>query len=616
MDERAAPEPSALPTLAFRATNLRVTFPGGVQALRGVDLSVSSGEIVGIVGESGSGKSVLGLAALGLLPADASITGVANLAGSDMSAGDAEHRRLARRSHAGAVFQDPMTSLNPTKRVGAQLMEVCDSRRFALELLDEVNVPEPERRFEQFPHELSGGLRQRVMIAMAVARRPTLVVADEPTTALDVTVQAEIMQVFRRLRDELGVAFLFITHDLALASQISDRVMVMYGGRVAEVGPTREIIASPRHPYSAALLHSRLTLSTDTSVPLETLPGEPPDPRSYRDECPFVPRCCFARAECSDGLPVLTATAATAHQVACRRADEIDTQAVTPAPAQDVALGAAGPPRGGHALAAVVRAGGSRTSRLRRRGSTAVPGVTPREGVLVVRNLAKSFGNHVAVNDVSFTIAAGSALALVGESGCGKTTTLRMVVGLERHDRGEVRVAPGSRPQMIFQDVGASLTPWMTIRAILQERLRCERVPRAQWSERIEAVLALTGLRQDVLSKRPGRLSGGQCQRAALARAVIVAPPLLVCDEPTSALDVSLASTALNLLNGLRRDLGMAMLIVTHDFAVARATADHIVVMRDGAIIEQGDIHEVLTAPATDYTRQLLAAVPAIDGAN
>jgi peptide/nickel transport system ATP-binding protein len=289
-------------------------------------------------------------------------------------------------------------------------------------------------------------------------------------------------------------------------------------------------------------------------------------------------------------------------------------QAVTTAPTDDGAKDAAGSPTAGHALAAVVRSGGSGMGRLRRRRSKAVSGVSPRESAVAVRNLAKSFGPHLAVNDVSFTIEPGSALALVGESGCGKTTTLRMVVGLERRDRGEVRVAPGPRPQMIFQDVGASLTPWMNIRAILQERLRCERVPHAQWSERIEAVLALTGLRQDVLSKRPGRLSGGQCQRAALARAVIVAPPLLVCDEPTSALDVSLASTALNLLNGLRRDLGMAMLIVTHDFAVARATADRIVVMRDGAIVEQGNIRDVLTAPATDYTRQLLAAVPAIDG--
>jgi peptide/nickel transport system ATP-binding protein len=610
------PQPSSMPALVFQAANLAVSFPGGVDALRGIDIDVSPGEIVGIVGESGSGKSVLGLAALGLLSHDAIISGTANLAGSDMAAGNAEQRRLARRDHAGAVFQDPMTSLNPTKRVGAQLMEVCDSRAFALELLDEVNVPEPARRFDQFPHELSGGLRQRVMIAMAVARRPTLVVADEPTTALDVTVQAEIMQLFCRLRDDMGVAFLVITHDLALASQISDRVVVMYGGRVAEVGPTEEIVARARHPYSAALLHSRLTLHTDMSVPLQTLPGEPPDPSSYRAECPFVPRCCFAQDVCRDGLPLLTVSTSPTHQVACVRADDIDPRAVTSMDGGDAAGSSVRKTTSGHTLAAVVQGPGSAWSRRARRGQKAAPSTDDSSdgAVLVVRNVAKSFGAHAAVKDVSFSIAPGESLALVGESGCGKTTTLRMVVGLERKDRGEIRVAPGARTQMIFQDVGASLTPWMTVRKVLQERLRYERIPRDQWDERIEAVLALTGLRQQMLNMTPARLSGGQRQRVALARAVIVTPPLLVCDEPTSALDVSLASTALNLLNGLRRDLGMSMLIVTHDFAVARATADHILVMHDGEIIERGDIHHVLTSPATAYTRQLLAAVPTIDG--
>ncbi len=615
---------------AFEASRLAVSFPGGVRALREVDLRVSVGEIVGVVGESGSGKSVLGLAALGLLPTDAAVSGRASLAGTDMVAASPQQRRLARRTHAGAVFQDPMTSLNPTKRVGAQLLEVCASRESALELLAEVNVPEPARRFDQFPHELSGGLRQRVMIAMAVARRPTLVVADEPTTALDVVVQAEIAGLFRRLRDELHVAFLFITHDLALAAQISDRVVVMYGGRIAEAGPTGEILGRPRHPYAAALLRTRLTLDVDTSAPLQTLPGEPPDPRRLRDECPFVPRCRFAREQCRAGLPVLTQVAGAAHEVACCRAGEIDALAITSAPANapdspGTPDGTAEAAAGDHALAAVVLERGSRRARPR----SARPGTVPAGGdrgpqtgdgepaaVLVVQNLAKAFGAHQAVRDVSFSIAAGQALALVGESGCGKTTTLRIVVGLERQDRGYADVAPGPRPQMIFQDVGASLTPWMTVGQLLAERLRAERVPREQWPRRIDAVLALTGLAPDMRDCRPGRLSGGQRQRVALARAVIVTPPLLVCDEPTSALDVSLASTALNLLNGLRRELGMAVLIVTHDLAVARATAEHMAVMQDGEIVERGEIGQVLTSPATSYTRRLIGAVPAIGGPN
>jgi peptide/nickel transport system ATP-binding protein len=596
-----------------------VSFPGGVKALREVDLSVSAGEIVGLVGESGSGKSVLGLAALGLLPADAAVSGCASLAGTDMVAASPERRRLARRSHAGAVFQDPMTSLNPTKRIGAQLMEVCASRALALELLAEVNVPEPARRFEQFPHELSGGLRQRVMIAMAVARRPTLVIADEPTTALDVLVQAEIVRLFRRLRDELRVAVVFITHDLALAAQICDRVVVLYGGRIAETGPTRAVLDDPRHPYSAALLWTRLTLRVDTSAPLETLPGEPPDPRRYREECPFVPRCRFADVQCRDALPVLTAIAKPPHQVACFRAEEIDASAVTVAPPRGNGTnpGSARSADGRHALAAVVRErGGLRLPRRRSSGPATPPGTTAAklDAALVVNNLGKAFGAHEAVRDVSFSIESGKALALVGESGSGKTTTLRIVVGLERQDRGQVTLMKGPRPQMIFQDVGASLTPWMTVRQLLQERLRCEHVPRERWSERIDAVLALTGLLPDMRDRRPGRLSGGQRQRVALARALIVAPPLLVCDEPTSALDVSLASTALNLLNSLRRELGMAMLIVTHDLAVARATAERIAVMQDGEIIERGETGHVLATPASDYTRRLLAAVPSIGG--
>ena len=633
----AGSEPSASGA-AFEASSLAVSFPGGVKALRGVDLSVSAGEIVGVVGESGSGKSVLGLAALGLLPADAIVSGRASLGGADMVAASPQQRRLARRAHAGAVFQDPMTSLNPTKRVGAQLLEVCGSRDAALELLAEVNVPEPARRLGQYPHELSGGLRQRVMIAMAVARRPTLVIADEPTTALDVVVQAEIASLFRRLRDDLRVAFLFITHDLALAAQISDRVVVMYGGRIAEAGPTGTILGRPLHPYSAALLRTRLTLGVDTAAVLPTLPGEPPDPRRLRDECPFVPRCRFARDECRAALPVLAPFAGSGpgadrapighpghlaglgHQVACCRAGQIDAQAVTSDPVSDAASGPAGPAAAGpaaHALAAVsrerVRPGRRPWSR-RPPAQRAVPSQQNDQepAVLVVRNLAKSFGAHRAVRDVSFSIGPGQALALVGESGCGKTTTLRIVVGLERQDGGQATVALGPRPQMIFQDVGASLTPWMTVRQILQERLRSEHVAKDQWAARIDAVLGRTGLQPDMCESRPARLSGGQRQRVALARAVIVTPPLLVCDEPTSALDVSLASTALNLLNGLRRELGMAMLIVTHDLAVARATAEHIVVMQDGEIVEYGEIGEVLTSPATDYTRRLLSAVPSI----
>jgi peptide/nickel transport system ATP-binding protein len=599
---------------AFEARGLSVEFPGGVAALRGVDVCVEAGEILGVVGESGSGKSVLGLCALGLTGSGGRVGGVALLGGVDMVRASREERRLARRAHAGAVFQDPMTSLNPTKRVGLQLVEVAESRAAALELLVDVNVPEPGRRFDQFPHELSGGLRQRVMIAMALARNPTLVVADEPTTALDVTIQAEIVRLFRRLQSERQVAFMFITHDLALAAQVSDRLAVLYGGRVAEIGPTAAVIADPRHPYTAGLLATRLSLSVDPGARLRTLPGEPPDPRMHRDECPFVARCSFAASNCRDGLPVLRPGGSPGRFDACVRAGEISDPEAQGAAAGDVDHAAADsltrPPQ--------LRRRRSRLSRsgVRRRdaGQRSVDGVSDGDlDALAVSGLTKAFNGFVVVRDVSFVIGPGRALALVGESGCGKTTTLRIAVGLDRCDGGEVRVAAGARAQMIFQDVGASLTPWMRVGELLEERLRNERVAREQWPERIEMVLRLTGLSRDVSERRPARLSGGQRQRVALARAVIVPPPLLVCDEPTSALDVSLAATVLNLINRLRQELHMAVLIVTHDFGVARVAADDIAVMDDGAIVEYGPVEQLLGSPATAYTRRLLAAVPTIE---
>ena len=440
-------------TPAFEARGLAVSFPGGIRALRGVDLTVEAGEILGVVGESGSGKSVLGLCALGLNAPSGRVTGIALLGGTDMVAASPEVRRVTRRTHAGAVFQDPMTSLNPTTRIGKQLMEVAKTRSAVLELLADVNVPEPERRFDQFPHELSGGLRQRVMIAMALARDPTLVIADEPTTALDVTVQAEIVRLFRRLQTERRVAFMFITHDLALAAQVSDRLVVLYGGRVAEIGPTHDVIRDPRHPYTAGLLATRLSLSVDTRARLRTLPGEPPDPRFYRDECAFSSRCAFAVPECHEGLPDLRPSAKPGCFDACIRTDELSAlegQAMSASEVDHAAADRLSRPAGNRRRLSWIMPIGLR----RGPAEQSTAGVLgDNEGLaLAVSGLTKSFGKSVAVRDVSFKIPSGRALALVGESGCGKTTTLRIAVGLERADAGEVRVATGARPQMIFQE--------------------------------------------------------------------------------------------------------------------------------------------------------------------
>ncbi|MDW5594834.1 ABC transporter ATP-binding protein [Conexibacter stalactiti] len=566
---------------ALDVAGLRVSFPGGVRALRGVDLRIEPGELVALVGESGSGKSMLGLAALGLLPDDAEVSGSARLLDVDMVSADAETRRRARKAHVGAVFQDPMTSLNPTMRIERQVAEAAGEGGAAVkELLEAVGIPAPDRRMRQYPHELSGGLRQRVMIAMAIAGRPALVVADEPTTALDVTVQAGIARLFTELRDRLGLATLFITHDLALAASIADRTVVLYGGRVAESGPTAQLCRAPSHPYTAALLAARLPLTSD-GASLRPIPGDPPDPRRAADGCPFAPRCSFRADACELPEPPLRRSADGLLRNACARAGEIPAVPHPPlAEARERPIGRAPAASG-----------------------------TP---ALRLTDVTKRFGDVTVLDDVSLTVEAGEAVAVVGESGCGKTTTLRIAVGLEKATSGTVELAPGSRPQLVFQDVGASLTAWLPVKQLLRERLQVERVPRAEHAARIAAALELVGLPREVGEVRPGRLSGGQRQRVALARSIIVPPAFLICDEPTSALDVSLAANVLLLLRKLRAQLGMGLVVVTHDVGVARAVADRVVVMDGGRIVESGPTAQVLDAPVAEQTRALLAAVPTI----
>jgi len=563
---------------------LEVRFPGGVQALRGVDVSVGRGEILGVVGESGSGKSVLGLAALGLLPPTGEMQGSVILAGTELVGATEEVRRETRRRHAGAVFQDPMTSLNPTMRVGRQVAEAAGSAEAALLLLARAGVGEPERRARQYPHELSGGLRQRVMIAMAVAGDPALIIADEPTTALDVTVQAQVLRLFAELRDTTGSAVVFVTHDLAVAATIADRILVLYGGRVAEVGTTREVLRRPSHPYTAALLGARLDAGTPTAEPLPTLTGEPPDPRRPPPGCAFAPRCPAVADVCGEALPSLTPAARHGGQDACVRADDV---AAGPARTAERAQWPPSPPR---------------TSEL----------------AVQLRGLVKGFGSgrahRTVVDGLSLDVRKGSSLALVGESGCGKTTTLRMAVGLERPDRGAVEHGRGNPPQLVFQDAGASLTPWLCVGDLLEERLRSAGLRGPERRVRARETLALVGLPDSVAGVRPHELSGGQRQRVALARAVVLPPALLACDEPISALDVSLAAVVLNLLGRLRRELGMALLFVTHDLAAARIVAEEVAVMQGGRIVEQGPAEQVLTQPVHEHTRLLLAAVPRVAG--
>jgi peptide/nickel transport system ATP-binding protein len=569
--------------------DLHVSFERGgraVRALRGVDLTIARGEILGIVGESGSGKSVLGLSMLGLLPDEPapSVAGEVLVCGVDMVSVSAADRRIVRRDHLGAVFQDPMTSLNPTMRVGRQVAEVAGSESAAIALLDAVGVPEPRRRLSAFPHELSGGLRQRVMIAMAIAGQPSLVVADEPTTALDVTVQAQILELLRQLCDETGCAFVLITHDLGVAAQVADRITVLYAGRVAEIGTADDVLERPAHPYSVGLLRSRLTFAARRDGPLPTLPGEPPDPREHPPGCPFAPRCGRSEVECDNELPGLVPAIKHPGVAACIRLGAREASSA-------VSLG--------------------RWPSVERKATIAV-GLSQVTKTFRIRSGFRTSDQLHALRGVDLTVDQGEAVALVGESGCGKSTLLRTVAGLLKPDSGTIALGKGARPQMVFQDAGASLTPWLKVGELVGERLRSEGIARRRRVDMVHGALNLVGLPDEVAHAKVAQLSGGQRQRVALARATIVPPEVLLCDEPTSALDVSLAATVLNLLGRIRRELGMAMLFVTHDLGAARVIADRIAVMYLGRIVECGPADEVTADPQHPYTQSLLAAVPGV----
>jgi peptide/nickel transport system ATP-binding protein len=496
------------------------------QVLQNVDLEIRPGEILGLVGESGSGKSVLALSLLGLLPPESHpvTDGRVTVDGVDLLHADRDELRRVRRHVLGAIFQDPMTSLNPTMRIGRQIGEATrDDDAESVRLLETVGVRDADMRLRVYPHELSGGLRQRVMAAIAVAGRPRLIVADEPTTALDVTVQAQLLDLLRELRDDFGCSVLLITHDLGVADQIADRLAVLHHGELVELGAAAEVVRNPQHAYTRSLLASRLTLTM-------------------------------------------------------RRDERFSTDS-----------------EGGH-------------------------GETP--SAVSVRGLRRTFGvgrgrrRHeiTAVDGVDLEIATGEAVAIVGESGSGKSTLLRIVAGLERPTSGSVTLAGDGDPQMVFQDAGSSLTPWLSIGETLGERLRPLKLSRNDVRDRITEALAAVDLPPEVAKARPGELSGGQRQRAGLARATMIPPSVLLCDEPTSALDASLAKSVLALIRDLRARIGMTVLFVTHDLAVARLMGDRIAVMQAGRIVELGPAEQVVSEPREDYTRTLLAAVPEIIG--
>lgn len=587
LHDAAVPSESATAPRA-RVVDLAVTFERRgvpVNALRGVSLDIGPGEILAVVGESGSGKSVMGHALLGLLSGDPEpkLSGRAEVCGVDMVLASDEERRRVRKAHLGAVFQDPMTSLNPTMRVGRQVVEAAGSTDEALRLLDLVGIPDPIRRMKAFPHELSGGLRQRVMIAMAVAGKPDLVIADEPTTALDVTVQAQVLSLIRDLCDQLGTSFILVTHDIGVASQVCDRVAVMYGGRLAEAGYMDSVLRAPSHPYTVGLLNARLDLDLPMGRAIPSLPGEPPDPRAHPPGCAFAPRCPAAVGPCLETLPAPTPAATHDGVAACLVPDSTSTIA---------SLAETDPFAPMSEPTDVLPA-------------ARVNGVYKHFDVR--RGLLHKDKLH-ALRNVILDIAPGESVAVVGESGSGKSTLLRVVAGLIKPDSGNVECL-GGQPQMVFQDAGASLTPWLSVGEIVGERL-IKTTGRAERRDMVDRALRQVGLPPDVAGVKAGMLSGGQRQRVAFARAIIVPPKLLLCDEPTSALDASLAASVLNLLQDLRRTLGMAVMFVTHDLAAARFISDRTAVMYLGQIIEVGPTLDVISNPQHPYTKALLAAIP------
>jgi peptide/nickel transport system ATP-binding protein len=571
-----------------RVTDLEVTFErrgAEVYALRGVSFEVRPGEILGVVGESGSGKTVLGLSMLGLLPDDVKprVAGEVDVLGTDMLHAPDRERRSIRRRSMGAVFQDPSTSLNPTMSIGRQIEEAAGSEDEAVRLLEAVGIPNARRRVRSYPHELSGGQQQRVMIAMAIAHKPSLVIADEPTTALDVTVQSEILALIASLREQLGCSFVFVTHDLGVAAEIADRIVVLYAGRLLEEGVTDKVLNEPAHPYTIGLLASRLSLRSPRDRPVISLPGEVPDPEAPPPGCPFAPRCELAIPACTTELIPPIDIGTREGRAACIRLED----------------------------AAELR----RSLRARDAWGTepSMDGVAVSlRGVkksFVLRGRGKKSGPIAALRGVDLVVGNGEAVALVGESGSGKSTLLRIVAGLESADGGEIFVA-SSTPQMIFQNALASLTPWLSVRELVGERLSGRGLSRGEIDQQVEEALGRVGLPSKVARARSRQLSGGQAQRVALARAIVDPPGLLLADEPTSSLDVSLRAVILNLLNRLRRELGLAILFVTHDLTAARVIADRIAVMHDGLIVEIGEAEQICADPVDPYTRSLLASLP------
>lgn len=561
-------------TTAVALTNLQVTGPGGPIVPR-MDLRVESGQTVAIVGESGCGKSMTAKAMIGLLPKGVNATGTLRLGDVDVDLANGPTALDGLRGRRiSLLLQNPFTSLSPVHRCGPQIVAgLPKARRTSNEMhrrLAEVELP--ERVAQQYPFELSGGMRQRVALAASLACDPEVLIGDEPTTALDVTTQREVLDLLGRVQQDRGMALLLITHDLGVARERADRILVMYSGRLVESGAGATVFRSPRHPYTAVLRDSEPPLSHRVDH-LTTVPGTVPRPWEVADSCAFAARCPRADDMCREHEPPLTGDT---DLVACWH----------PLSERDAAP-------------AVRTVAAARTS----------PVTQP---LVSVHDLTKRFAPDVpaALDGVHITVGAGEAVGIVGESGSGKTTLARCLVGLETADSGTVTwssaLPPARRAQIVFQDPNSALNPAMSVGATLAEALRAGGRPTTEVPE----LLDMIGLPESYARRRPRSLSGGEQQRVAIARALAPRPQLLICDEAVSALDVSVQAQILNLLGGLLARLDLALLFITHDLAVVRQVASRIYIMRSGQVVDSGDVDAILADPQHEYTRLLLSSVP------
>ena len=593
------------PKLLVEALTI-ATATKGVEILQDVSLAVTAGEVLGLVGESGSGKTTLALAMIGYVRRGLRFAGGAvRLDGRDLlTLPEPELRRL-RGATLAYVPQDPATALNPSRRIGSQLRESLtfhghhgdEVEQRVAELLVEVGLASVAGVLDVFPHQLSGGQQQRAAIAMAFACRPALIVLDEPTTGLDVTTQRTVLETIAQLCTRYGVAAVYVSHDVAVVGELASRVAVLYAGRVVEVGRVTDVFGDPSHPYSRGLL--RAVPSPDRAEHLLGMDGVPPRPGDRPTGCAFAPRCPIAEAACVVEMPALMPAEEAGHSARCLFVGRPEPSALR---------GSAAP-------------SGTATDHSRSHGER---GAVP-EPVLAISGLDASYGMTQVLHQVGFAVPRGACVAVVGESGSGKTTLARCIVGLHAGWSGEIRfdghpLTPGLRHrsvddlrrlQYVFQNPYASLNPRRSIGGLVAQPVdHFTGLDRRQSDRAVQEAIASVSLPMELSYRYPDQLSGGERQRVAIARTIVVGPSLLVCDEVTSALDVSVQASVVEMLRRLQREHSLSLLFITHNLALVRSIAQHVVVMKSGRVVESGAVVSVLDHPQDEYTRRLLSDVP------